>query len=75
VILAILLLFGFGSFPIVGLVMMFVLKKSCKEFLITYDSNNQSYGLVKVINILATVALVISVLTYVGIIAGIVTSI
>jgi hypothetical protein len=51
VILAILLLFGFGSFPIVGLVMMFVLKKSCKEFLITYDSNNQSYGLVKVINI------------------------
>ena len=69
VILAILLLFGFGSFPVVGLVMMFVLKKSCKEFLIIYDSNNQSYGLVKVINVLVTISIVGTIIAYLAVFA------
>ena len=70
-ILAILLLFGFGSFPIVGLIMMIILKKSCGDFLTANTDSHPSYGLIKVINVIAIIAIIFTIITYLTVVGGI----
>lgn len=58
------IIFGFGSIPIVGLIMLVGFKKLCKSYL-TKNENGSHVGLVKVINVLATIFLVFGIIMHI----------
>ena len=63
-----------SSIPVIGLVALIILKTMCKNYLNTHEGSN-NYGAVKVINILAIICMIFSIISYIVILCGIIVAI
>ena len=57
------LIFGLGSIPVIGLIMLVAFKKACKSYL-SKNENGSHVSLVKVLNVLATIFLVFGIIMH-----------
>lgn len=64
IVLAFILMFGFWAYPIVGLVMLFTLKRKCKRFM-EQSPDNKNVRLIKTIHSISSVALVVNIIIHV----------